>query len=290
MKKILLLIVILGVIAGGFWYFHKESEQNDILTLYGNVEIRQVDISFRVGGVIQDMFFEEGESVKKGDLLASLDSKDYQENLLKSAADVKRQKAILNEADSVLKAYSSLYEQDVATRRTYVSYTNARNEAEAALESAIIANRYQENQLGYTKVYAPDDGIITARIQEPGTTVGVGQLIYTIMKLKPIWIRAYVPETHLGNITYGTKTRVITDTINKRTGRKKEYVGRIGYISPVAEFTPKAVQTEDLRTDLVYRINVFVDEADEFLKQGMPATIKIDLRNKETVNASAELH
>ena len=75
------------------------------------------------------------------------------------------------------------------------------------------------------------------------------------------------------------KTSVLTDTIDPETNKPREYTGWIGYISPVAEFTPKTVETTELRTDLVYRIRVYVYEVDEFLRQGMPVTIKIDLKN-----------
>jgi HlyD family secretion protein len=73
------------------------------------------------------------------------------------------------------------------------------------------------------------------------------------------------------------KAKVLTDSIDPQTGKKREYVGRIGYISPSAEFTPKTVQTEDLRTDLVYRVRVYIDQPDKFLRQGMPTTVKINL-------------
>ena len=282
MKKripIILLLLIGAVAAVYFLYFKKADTQTDVLTLYGNVEIRQVDISFQVPGVIQNMFFEEGEAVKKGDLVAALDDKDYQINLLRSQADVKRQKAVLDEANTLIEINTPLYNNDMIPKHQYTAYINSRNEVQAAYEAAIITVRSQENQLAYTKLYAPDDGIISTRIREPGSTVGAGQLIYTITKQNPVWIRAYISEVNLGDITLGTKAQVITDTVDRTTGQKKEYSGRVGYISPVAEFTPKAVQTEDLRTDLVYRINVYVDESDGFLKQGMPATIKINLKN-----------
>ena len=55
----------------------------------------------------------------------------------------------------------------------------------------------------------------------------------------------------------------------------------MGYISSVAEFSPKTVQTEDLRADLVYRIHVYFDDGDEFVRQGMPVTLLIDLKQKE---------
>ena len=75
------------------------------------------------------------------------------------------------------------------------------------------------------------------------------------------------------------EAKVLTDSINPGTGKRREYKGWVGYISPVAEFTPKTVQTEDLRTDLVYRIRVYVNDIDPFLRQGMPTTIKIELNN-----------
>ncbi len=85
------------------------------------------------------------------------------------------------------------------------------------------------------------------RIQEPGAVVEPSQPIYTMAKSKPVWVRAYIPETNLANVKYGMEAKVYTDTINPQTGEKREYKGQVGYISPVAEFTPKTVQTEDLR-------------------------------------------
>jgi len=277
--RIIIILLLIGITASYFLYFKKDNKQTDVLTLYGNVEIRQVDISFQVPGVIQDMLFDEGEAVKRGELVAALDDKDYQINLLRAKIDVKRLKAVLDEANSLIEANTPLYKNDMIPRQQYTTYLNSRDEAQAAYEAAGITVRFQENQLGYTKLYAPDDGIITTRIREPGSTIGAGQLIYTITKLKPVWIRAYISEVNLGDIRTGTTARVITDSIDRTTGKKKEYAGTVSFISPVAEFTPKAVQTEDLRTDLVYRININVDDRDEFLKQGMAATIKINLKN-----------
>lgn len=97
----------------------------------------------------------------------------------------------------------------------------------------------------------------------------------------PVWIRTYIKETDLGNIKYGKRARVLCDTIDPNTGQKKEYEGFVGYISPVAEFTPKTVQTTDLRVDLVYRIRVYIYKTDEFLRQGMPVTVKINLDEEE---------
>lgn len=276
MKKLVVLILIICG-AGLVLWQQRLGQQTNGIKLFGNVDIRQVDISFQVGGVIEKMLFEEGERVKKGDLLAELDAKDYRENYLKAVAEVKRQTAIRDEAQSVLETNVPLCKKNITSRRSCTSYANALHEAEGALESAIVSQRYQKNQLEYTQIFAPDDGIITSRVQEPGATVKSGQIVYTIAKDRPLWIRTYIPETRLGNVKYNTKARVITDSLDPLTGKKREYVGRVGYISPVAEFTPKTVETEDLRTDLVYRIHIYVDKTDDFLRQGMPVTVEIDL-------------
>ena len=276
MKKLVVLILIICCVGFAFWQ-RQSGRQTSKIKLFGNVDIRQVDVSFQVNGVIEKMLFEEGERVKKGDMLAELDAKDYQENYLKAVAEVKRQTAIRDEAQSVLETNVPLCEKNITSRRSCTSYANALNEAEGALEGAIVSQRYQKNQLEYTQIFAPDDGIITSRVQEPGATVKSGQVVYTIAKDRPLWIRTYIPETQLGNIRYNTKARVITDSLDPVTGKKRKYAGRVGYVSPVAEFTPKTVETEDLRTDLVYRIHIYVDETDDFLRQGMPVTVEIDL-------------
>ncbi len=278
MKKRILILLLFLIIGYGGWYFYRFNTQKNTghaITLYGNVDIRQVDIGFQVGGIIQQMNFEEGQTVKKGDVLAEIDPKDYRENYLMSGAEIKRLTAVRDEAKSVLDTHTPLEKEGYTSKREYTSYLNKLHEAQGALESAEILQRIQKNQLDYTKVYAPDDGIITARVQEPGATVQTGQIIYTIAKNKPLWIRTYIPEKYLGNILYGTTATVITDSIDPSTGQKRTYTGRVGYISPVAEFTPKTVETTDLRTDLVYRIHVYVDEPDGFLKQGMPTTVQI---------------
>ena len=124
---------------------------------------------------------------------------------------------------------------------------------------------------------APQDGIITTRPQEVGARIQQNQTVYIMSLTKPIWVRTYIKETDLGNIKYGQKAKILTDTINPATGKNKEYSGTIGYISPIAEFSPKTVQTQDLRVDLVYRIRIYIDKVDDFLRQGMPVSVEIPL-------------
>lgn len=278
MKKKIIAVLLVLIIAGVIFFLTKEKKNPNELTLYGNIEIRQVDMSFQVSGQIKQMFKEEGDKVEKGELIAVLDAKDYSANLLKAQADVERTLALKNDAESKYNRQAPLTQDNTISKQEYDTLLNTKDKSKADYNMALAAQEYAQNQLDYTQIYAPDEGIITVRVQEPGATVNKGQIVYTIAKTKPVWIRAYVNETDLGNVTYGQKAKIYTDTIDPNTGEKRSYDGYVGYISPVAEFTPKTVQSTDLRTDLVYRIRVYIDEVDDFLRQGMPTTIKINLK------------
>lgn len=276
-KRAIVAILILLIIAAAVCLLTKKKPNPDELTLYGNIEIRQVDLSFQVPGQISLMLKEEGDSVKKGELVALLDDRDYKSNLEKAAADVLKTSALSKDASSKYAVRLHCVQVVLCRKQECDTLLNTKNKTKADYDAAVAQKTFAKNQLDYTKIYAPDDGTITVRVQEPGATVNKGQVVYTIAKTKPVWIRAYVNESDLGNIKYGMKARVLTDSKDPKTGQNREYEGRIGYISPVAEFTPKTVESTDLRTDLVYRIRVYVDEIDDFLRQGMPTTIKINL-------------
>lgn len=279
MKKLALIVFIGFVVAGSAYYLLATNEIKDELVLHGNIEIRQVTLGFQVPGKISSMIKEEGDSVSAGEIIAELESDDYKNSLEKASAIVKQTEAVSKEAKAKYDKNAPLCRQNVLAQQDLDILLRNKDKAEAEHQAAIASEKLAENQLGYTKIYAPDDGIVTTRIQEPGAIVAAGQGIYTICKNKPMWVRAYVSEPNLGNIKYGMKVKVFTDTTDPQTGRLREYVGKIGYISPVAEFTPKTVQSTDQRANLVYKIRVYIDNTDEFLRQGMPTTIKIDLKS-----------
>jgi len=249
------------------------------LTLYGNIEIRQVTVGFQVPGKILSMNKEEGDPVSKGEVIAILDDADYKNSLEKADADVKKTKAISHEANLKYERNGPLCLKDVLAKQDYDTLLSNRDRTKADYLAAVAAQNLAKNQLRYTRIHSPDDGIVTTRIQEPGAIVVAGQGIYTICKDRPMWVRAYVHEPDLGNIKYGMKVKVLTDTVDPKTNKIRTYEGQIGYISPVAEFTPKTVQSTDQRANLVYKIRVYINNTDEFLRQGMPTTIKIDLRS-----------
>ena len=282
MKKKIAALVLIILIAGLLIFFCKanKKETSNELTLFGNIEIRQVDLSFQVPGLVSKLLKEEGDTVKKGELVAVMDESDYDANFKRAEAEVDRTLATKKDATDKYNRYAPLGVDDTVSKQEVESLYNAQNKANADYKAAVANKDYLSNQLKYTKLYAPEDGTIMVRVIEPGSNVAKGQPVYTMAKTNPVWVRAYVNEKDLGNIKYGQEVNVYTDTVNPQTGKKREYKGQIGYISPVAEFTPKTVQSTDTRTDLVYRIRVYINDIDEFLRQGMPVTIKVNLTNE----------
>ncbi|MDR3231660.1 MAG: HlyD family efflux transporter periplasmic adaptor subunit [Synergistaceae bacterium] len=143
--------------------------------------------------------------------------------------------------------------------------------AAAAVDLAEAQLREAETSLADTKLHAPSDGTILTRVVEPGTIVTAGQPICALMLANPVQVRAFVSESRLGNVRPGMRGRVYMDS------SPDPFWGTVGFISPEAEFTPKQVQTEDLRTDLVYRIRLRVEEnPGDRLKNGMPVTVILE--------------
>ena len=100
--------------------------------------------------------------------------------------------------------------------------------------------------------------------------VNVGEPVYTLSLTNTVYVRAYVGETHLGQVRPGARVTVTADSL------ARTYRGQVGFVSPRAEFTPKTVETPELRTDLVYRLRIVVEDADAGLRQGMPVTVALE--------------
>jgi HlyD family secretion protein len=263
---LLLLLIAVGI---NFYFFNRQD--NNELVLYGNVDVRQVDLGFRVSGRVIDMPFQEGDIVASGDLMGVLDRQPYADQVKQARATIESTKTNLDNAIKVATRREQLVDGGGVSREDYVNAVASRDALAANLLEAEAALGVAMTNLTDTVVFAPNHGVILTRIREPGTVVKVSDPIYTLSLTSPVWIRAFVSETELGEIYFGMKAKVYTDA-------GKVYDGHIGFISPVAEFTPKTVETTRLRSDLVYRLRIIADNPDEFLKQGMPVTVKLHRR------------
>ncbi|MCG3692755.1 efflux RND transporter periplasmic adaptor subunit [Aliarcobacter butzleri] len=144
---------------------------------------------------------------------------------------------------------------------------------ESNLKSLEIQTQKLKIDLNDSIIKAPVDGVILTRFKEIGAITNAGESILEIAKTDEFWVRAYIDEKNLGNIKPGLKMSIQTDS------RSENYEGVIGFISPVAEFTPKNIETQELRADLVYSFRVIVKNPDDKIRQGMPVTLKIAQNN-----------
>jgi len=330
-KKVITALIVILIIVGLSWVFffsnYLKKENLNELIIYGNVDIRQVNLSFRMQGKIQKMYFDEGERIKAGKVVAKLDPQPFLDEVAAAKAELQNVEANLlklkngyriqdiESARESVKGSESEYNnalvlykrnlnvvdkgvvslQNLDNSLTQVKQSEARlnsakeqlnlseegfrkedvmqGEAQVAQAKAIL--QFAKTNLNDTKIIAPNEGIVLTRIQEEGAVVPVGSPVYTLSLVSPVWVRTYINESDLGRIRPGMEALVYTDS-----HPDKPYKGHIGFISPVAEFTPKNVETTTLRTDLVYRLRVVVDNPNEYLRQGMPVTVKINLVKK----------
>ena len=299
MKKLFILLFFILAAALGVLYAtgkldglidrFREKDPNRI-KLYGNVEIRQVLLGFRVPGRIEAIYREEGERAASGDLLGILDPVPYRIKRSEARGAMLQAKAAL---DKLQRGFRAEEVREAAARRDrvrasldlaekdYVRIANlftrkavAKSDLDraASQRSALKAElAAAENALSDTELRSPAEGTILTRVSEPGTVVGAGQVVYALALERPIQVRAYIPEPQLGRVRVGMPARIVTDS------SPEPIAGTLAFISPTAEFTPKQVQTEDLRTDLVYRARILVeDDREGRLKNGMPVTVLME--------------
>lgn len=288
MKRLMIFLILLGV-AGGVVYaldppwarkiyssLFEDEKDKGYLILYGNIDIRQVDLGFRVMGRLESMPYQEGDLVPAGALMATLDKQPYEDEVLKALAKIESTQASLENAITLVKRRKILMGTGGISEQDIDDAIASQKIGRAKLKEAQALLGIAETNLRDTELYSPSDGTILTRIREPGAIIRVGDPICTLSLISPIWVRTFVDEPQLGMIYPGMPAEVYTDTLGK-----KPYQGHIGFISPVAEFTPKTVETTQLRTDLVYRLRVVVDNIDKGLRQGMPVTVKIPLTLQE---------
>jgi HlyD family secretion protein len=323
-KRILIvgaIVLVLGATAFATRGFGLSPRRTAALTLSGNVDIRQVDLGFRVLGRIATIPFEEGAHVRAGDVLARLDAAPYeaaaattrsqvdvaeaelnkQRNgnrrqdieqararvaeseaaLVRAKADLDRRTPLLQSGALSQAFYDATREQYETAQAQLKAATEAlslqregsrREDIDAAIaqhRQALAQNDKANTDLADTVLYAPNSGTLFTRAREPGAIVQPGETVLTLSIDRPMRIRAYIDEPDLHRIAPGMAVLVTAD------GNLKTYHGTIGYIAPTAEFTPKTVETVALRTDLVYRLRVIVDDPDEGLRQGAPVSVTV---------------
>ena len=333
-RGLLIAAVLLVALLAALAWTRRGGSDTDMLVLYGNVDIREVQLAFRQPGRVLEMNFNEGDAVQAGDHMATLDPQPFTDALAGAEAAVRvaqaevdklhgglrpqevvqarealnRARAMATDAERNYRRQAELLQSQVisqstvdAARATRDQALAAERAAEAGLSQAIEGFRSEDitagearlaaaqaardqaaTALADTQLRAPSDGTVIARVREPGSMVASQSAVYGLSLDRPVYVRAHVGGPDLGRIAPGTPVRVRSDSSDTI------YHGQIGFISPRAEFTPRTVETPDLRTDLVYRLRVVIDadQADGGLRQGMPVTVEVDTRARPQASAA----
>lgn len=323
-NKRLRFILVAALVAAAVWFGGKAMgwwgpQDDGQLRLYGNVEIREVQLGFRVGGRIEKLLVDEGDRVVPGQVLAVLDTRPLLDKLAGAEARFQAASASaardangsrpqqVNEAEAALASAQAaqaearrqydrrqalvgkgfISRSELQTAEAALSAASARvasaqaalslaregarvedKAASAAARNAVAAERQAvQTDLADAEIRAAEAGQVLTRAREVGAIVQGGQTVLTLALTQPVRVRAYVAEPDLARIKPGMAVKVRVD------GSDQQWDARIGFISSVAEFTPKTVQTEQLRTDLVYRVRLEVTDPKGDLRQGQPVTV-----------------
>jgi HlyD family secretion protein len=275
MKKRILLLLVAAIVLGasGAAYFGSHRSTNvDTLTLYGNVDIRQVQLAFNGSERITKMLLKEGDPVKKGQLLATLDTETLRQKVRKAEADMEAARFAAVNAANTYRRTKMLVDKHFVAQQQADDARTASDAAQAGLHAAQAGLELARRALADASLYSPDNGVIQERILEPGDMATPQLPVYTLAMTDPLWVRVYVKESDLGKIRPGMRAEVATDSYPG-----KRYNAWLGYISPTAEFTPKSVETTEVRSSLVYQVRIFVCNPQGELRLGMPATVTIAL-------------
>jgi len=337
MKRWIAVLIGVAVAVGlGLWLTHRRAER-DAIVLYGNIDLRQVDLAFNDSERVAAVYAREGDRVRRGQVLAKLDESRLLPQLEQAEAAAAAQRNVvermrhgsrpeeiaqaranvaLAEADAraaavkyqrllaLSKASSgrAVSRQDLDDARAAADVAEARlNVNRKALALAIAGPRREDvaqaeaqlrgeqaqvallcRMVSDAELRAPMNAVVRSRIAEPGDMASPQKTAFTLAITDPKWVRAYVSEPDLGYVRPGMRATVAVDAFPKR-----RFDGWVGFVSSVAEFTPKTVQTQELRSSLVYEVRVFVKDPEDTLRLGMPATVYLPLTTPEPAAGGA---
>jgi HlyD family secretion protein len=283
-------------------------DRKNVIEASGTIEGTDINVGMEAAGRVRDVRVGEGASVKTGDTLLLVDDTEYRIQLRQAeanlasfesqyrlalegsrkedltqaeaafrtaAADEQRMRGLLASQTVTQKQYDDTYARYVAAQQTYeklrhglrpeeITGTRARRDY-AVAQVDLLLKKVRDCTL-----LSPAGGIVTLRSIEPGELVAVGTSVFRVTYLEKVNLMIYVSETELGGIRLGQSAQVTTDASGGTS-----FNGRVVYIAPSAEFTPKNVQTKEERTKLVFGVKIEVDNPGGALKPGLPADARL---------------
>jgi HlyD family secretion protein len=246
---VIVLVVVLIAAGLGYWWWSSRTPAAAPPLATGTVEADQYQVASLVSARVAQVMVKEGDSVKAGQTVVTLDS---------TALDLVVQQA----SEGVNAANATLQQAQKDGPDTAIAEAQARvNQAQASLNLAKV-------QQGYATISAPHDGVVSSLVTNVGLAAAPGRVLMTLTDTKNVYARVYVAEPDLGKISMGGTVRVTSDGVAPSDGT-------VSYISTTAEFTPNDIQTKDQRTKLVYQVRVRIADTSGAYKPGLPVDVTL---------------
>ncbi len=233
----------------------------------GGADLARAQLDLLVKGARKEDIAQAEEQLRQAetDLKTAENDRRRMVELEKTGSVTTKQREDAESRSEVMKARRNAAGEALARVRKLARPEEIRA-AEARLTQAEAMTALLKKRISDCAITSPLTGTVTSRPVEPGEFVGVGTTVLTISRLDRVHVMIYVTELELGSVKLGDPVDVSIDSM---PGRKFE--GKVTYISPEAEFTPKNVQTRDDRVKLVFGVKVEIPNPDGHLKPGLPA-------------------
>lgn len=290
-------IVVLAAYA--MWQIQKGAALPDyIASGNGRIEAEEVHIAAKTGGRVSEIFFDEGQQVSKGDVIARMDKQelmakmDGAKSVLASAensvagghAEIAQRTAEYNLAQKQLERIEGLVAKKAISQEVFDQRKAAAEMAKAVMDASLTRLSAAENQMKSAQAQieqlqvqiddcelrAPIDGRVQYRLSEPGEILGAGAKLVTLLDLENVYMTIFLPTDEVGRVAIGSEARIILDAA-------ADYVipATVSFVSPEAQFTPRAVETHEEREKLMFRVKLKIPkellrEHSRQIKTGLP--------------------
>lgn len=277
-KNILTVIGSLAVIAAGWFlwdYIMYVSTDN------AQIEGHFVMLAPKVGGYITKVNIEEGQKVKKGDVLLEIDPRDYENTYRQVAGELTSVEARKNDAERMYRRISQLKNQGAVSQQQFDTTSSTYNETKAKWDAVSAQVAQAQLNLTNTKIVAPSDGFIAKKSVEVGQLAAPGIPLIGFVDASERWVTANFKETDLASIKPGAKVKVEVDAIGGRN-----FEGKVQTISSATGATFTLLPPDNATgnfTKVVQRVPVKIgldnlkDGDAEILRVGLSAYVRVSV-------------
>lgn len=248
------------------------NQDNQQIQATGTIEMTETTISGKVNGKVVKIPVEEGQQIKQGDLLVELDHEELDAQIAAAHSNLDVAVANYEAAKIDLQRNDQLFKGELIPKSQYDQVVTKSDVTKAQVRQAKANLDLLEVQLNNVKIFAPTDGVLSAKLIETGEVVSPGMALFTLLDYGKPWVKVYLPLREVEQVTLNQKAYVKLDASDKK------FYGRISFISNEAEFTPKDFLSKEERIKQVFAVKIELENKAGLLKAGLPVDVWVENR------------